>query len=106
MCSRAIIDAYGRMMVGWRVAIHMKTGTVLGAIEMAGWSSGKRSPGLLCHSGGGSQFTSSRYGEHLADIGAGPSIGSVGDSIDNALDETMNRHYKAERVRGPHHPGP
>ena len=101
-----IVDAYSRMIVGWRVATHMKIETVLDAIEMARWSRGKHLPGLRCHSDAGSQFTSIHYGERLAEIGAVPSIGSVGDSFDNALAETVNGHYKAELVRGPDHPGP
>lgn len=101
-----IVDAYSRTIVGWRVATHMKTETVLDAIEMARWSRGKKLPGLRCHSDAGSQFTSIRYGERLAEIGAVPSIGSVGDSFDNALAETVNGYYKAELVRGPDHPGP
>ena len=101
-----IIDAYSRIIVGWRVASHMKTETVLDAIEMARWSRGKHLPGLRCHSDAGSQFTSIRYGERLAEIGAVPSIGTVGDSFDNALAETVNGYYKAELVRGPEHPGP
>ena len=52
------------------------------------------------------QFTSIRYGERLAEIGATPSIGTVGDSYDNALAETVNGYYKAELVRGPAKPGP
>jgi transposase InsO family protein len=52
------------------------------------------------------QFTSIRYGERLAEIGAVPSIGTVGDSYDNALAETVNGYYKAELVRGPAHSGP
>ena len=101
-----IIDAYSRMIVGWRVAATMKTETVLDAIEMARWSRGKHLPGLRCHSDAGSQFTSIRYGERLAEIGAVPSIGTIGDSFDNALAETVNGYYKAELVRGPEHPGP
>ncbi len=101
-----IIDAYSRMIVGWRVASHMRTETVLDTIEMARWSKGKHLPGLRCHRDAGSQFTSIRYGERLQDIGAVPSIGSVGDSFDNALAETVNGYYKAELVRGPDHSGP
>jgi putative transposase len=52
------------------------------------------------------QFTSLRWGERLTEIGAVPSIGSVGDSFDNALAETVNGYYKAELVRGPTRPGP
>ena len=96
-----IIDAYSRMIVGWRVAGHMRTEMVLDAIEMARWSRGTRLEGLRCHSDAGSQFTSIRYGERLAEIGAVPSIGTVADSYDNALAETVNGYYKAELIRGP-----
>ena len=85
-----IVDAYSRMIVGWRVASHMRTTMVLDAVEMARWSRGNMLPGLISHSDAGSQFTSIRYGERLAEIGAIPSIGSIGDSFDNALAETVN----------------
>jgi putative transposase len=101
-----IIDAYSRMIVGWRVASHMRTEMVLDALEMARWSRGTQLTGLRCHSDAGSQFTSVRYGERLAEIGAVPSIGTVGDSYDNALAETVNGYYKAELIRGPARPGP
>jgi transposase InsO family protein len=96
-----IVDAFSRTIVGWRVAPHMRTTMVLDAVEMARWSRGTRLEGLRCHSDAGSQFTSVRYGERLAEIGAVPSIGSVGDSYDNALAETVNGYYKAELIRGP-----
>jgi putative transposase len=101
-----IVDAFSRMIVGWRVAGHMRTPMVLDAIEMARWNRGLRHPGLRCHSDAGSQFTSIRYGERLAEIGAVPSIGTVGDSYDNALAETVNGYYKAELIRGPARQGP
>ena len=101
-----IIDAFSRMIVGWRVAGHMRTPMVLDAIEMARWNRGLHHDGLRCHSDAGSQFTSIRYGERLAEIGATPSIGTVGDSYDNALAETVNGYYKAELIRGPAHNGP
>jgi putative transposase len=101
-----IVDAFSRMIVGWRVAGHMRTPMVLDAIEMARWSRGLHHPGLRCHSDAGSQFTSIRYGERLAEIGATPSIGTVGDSYDNALAETVNGYYKAELIRGPARNGP
>ncbi len=101
-----IIDAFSRMIVGWRVASHMRTEMVLDAIEMARWSRGAHHEDLRCHSDAGSQFTSIRYGERLAEIGATPSIGTVGDSYDNALAETVNGYYKAELVRGPARSGP
>jgi len=101
-----IVDTFSRMIVGWRVASHMRTEMVLDAIEMARWSRGAHHEDLRCHSDAGSQFTSIRYGERLAEIGATPSIGSVGDSYDNALAETVNGYYKAELVRGPARSGP
>ncbi len=73
---------------------------------MARWNRGLHHPGLRCHSDAGSQFTSIRYGERLAEIGATPSIGTVGDSYDNALAETVNGYYKAELIRGPARNGP
>jgi putative transposase len=96
-----IVDAFSRMIVGWRVAAHMRTGMVLDALEMARWSRGTELEGLIAHSDAGSQFTSIRYGERLAELGAQPSIGSVGDSYDNALAETVNGLYKTELIRGP-----
>lgn len=101
-----ITDAFSRMIVGWRVASHMRTTMVLDAIEMARSSRGITLPGLRCHSDAGSQFTSIRYGERLAEISAVPSIGTVGDSFDNALAETVNGYYKAELIYGPARPGP
>jgi putative transposase len=101
-----IVDAYSRMIVGWRVASNMRTTMVLDAIEMARWSRGNTLPGLTCHSDAGSQFTSIRYGERLAEIGAVPSIGTVGDSFDNALAETVNGYYKSELIYGPARTGP
>jgi putative transposase len=97
-----IVDAFSRRIVGWRVAAHMKTELVLDALEMARRArGGRRLVGLIAHSDAGSQFTSVRFGERLADIGARPSIGTVADSYDNALAETTNGLYKAECVYGP-----
>jgi transposase InsO family protein len=101
-----ITDAFSRMIVGWRVAGHMRTPMVLDAIEWARWTRGQHHDELRCHSDAGSQFTSIRYGERLAEIGAVPSIGTVGDSFDNALAETVNGYYKTELIRGPARTGP
>jgi transposase InsO family protein len=101
-----IIDAYSRMIVGWRCASHMRTEMVLDAIEMARWGRGAHHDDLRCHSTAGSQFTSIRYGERLTEIGATSSIRTVRDSYDNALAETVNGYYKAELVRGPASLGP
>ena len=96
-----IVDAFSRMIVGWRVASHMRTDMVLDAVEMARWQRGTHLEGLVAHSDAGSQFTSVRYGDRLAELGAVPSIGSVGDSYDNALAETVIGLYKTELIRGP-----
>jgi len=96
-----ITDAFSRKIVGWRVASHMRAQMVLDALEMARWHRGTRLGGLVSHSDAGGQFTSVRYGEHLAELGALPSIGSVGDPWDNALAETVNGLYKTELIRGP-----
>lgn len=101
-----IVVVFSRMIVGWRCASHLRTDMVLDAIEMARWACGTHHDDLRCHSDAGSQFTSIRYGERLAEIGATPSIGSVGDSCDNALAETVNGYYKTELVRGPARSGP
>ena len=101
-----ITDVFSRMIVGWRVAPHMRTEMVLDAIEAARGSRGTTITGLRCHSDAGSQFASLRYGERLAEIGATPSIGTVADSHDNALAETVNGYYKAEPIRGPARTGP
>jgi putative transposase len=97
-----IVDAFSRMIVGWRVASNMRTEMVLDALEMARRSRGaRRLVGLVAHSDAGSQFTSVRFTERLDEIGARPSIGTVADSYDNALAETTNGLYKAECVYGP-----
>ena len=96
-----IVDAFSRLIVGWRVATHMRTEMVLEAAEMARWKRGTTLAGLVSHSDAGSQFTSLRWGQHLADLGALPSIGSVGDAFDNALAESVNGAYKCELIRGP-----
>ena len=104
-----IVDAFSRRIVGWTVAAHMRTDMVLDAVEMARRSrGGRRLTGLITHSDAGSQFTSIRFTERLEEIGARPSIGTVADSYDNALAETINGLYKAECVYGPdtHSAGP
>lgn len=101
-----IVDAFSRMIVGWRVAGHMRTPMVLDAIEVPRWTRGHHHRDLRRHSDAGSQFTSIRYGERPAEIGAVPSIGTVGDSFDTALAETINGYYETELTRGPARSGP
>ena len=77
----------------------MRTDLVLDALEMAVWRRDERLDGLVCHSDAGSQYTSIRYTERLAEIGAAPSIGSVGDPIDNAIAESTIGLFKTELIR-------
>lgn len=99
-----VIDAYARKIVGWRVSRSMQAGFVLDALEQA---LAARRPfagsGLVHHSDRGSQYVSIKYSERLAEAGIEPSVGSVGDSYDNALAETINGLYKAEVIwrKGP-----
>ena len=94
-----IVDAFSRRIVGWRCASNMRTDMVLDALEMARFNRGTRLDGLICHTDAGSQFTSVRYTERLDEIGARPSIGTVADSYDNALAETVNGLFKTELIR-------
>jgi putative transposase len=94
-----VIDVYSRLIVGWRAATSMRTELVLDALEMAIWRRASLLDGLVCHSDAGSQYTSIRYTERLAEIGAAPSIGSVGDSYDNSLAESTIGLYKTELIR-------
>ena len=94
-----IVDVFSRTIVGWRVAANMRTDMVLDALEMARFHRGTRLDGLICHTDAGSQFTSIRWRESLDDIGARPSIGTVADSYDNALAETVNGMFKTELIR-------
>jgi transposase InsO family protein len=99
-----VIDPYARRIVGWRVSRTAHAGFVLDALEQA---LHERRPvhrtGLVHHSDRGSQYVSIKYTERLAEAGVEPSVGSVGDSYDNALAETINGLYKAEVIhqRGP-----
>ena len=99
-----VIDAFARRIVGWRVSRTAQAGFVLDALEQALHD---RRPvhggGLVHHSDRGSQYLSIKYTERLAEAGIEPSVGSVGDSYDNALAETINGLYKAEVIwrRGP-----
>ena len=97
-----IIDAFARRIVGWRVARTLHTELVLDALEQALYSR-SGTEGLVHHSDRGSQYLSIRYTERLVEAGMESSVGSVGDSYDNALAETINGLYKTEviRRRGP-----
>ena len=92
-------DVFARKIVGWRTSRTANTSFVLDALEQALYD---RKPvsdgGLIHHSDRGSQYLSIKYTERLAEAGLEPSVGSVGDSYDNALAETINGLYKAEVI--------
>ena len=99
-----VIDAYARRIVGWRASRTAHAGFVLDALEQALYERRpERSDALIHHSDRGSQYVSIKYTDRLAVAGIEPSVGSVGDSYDNALAETINGLYKAELIhrRGP-----
>jgi len=98
-----VIDVYARRIVGWRVSKTMHTDFVLDALEQALYARQPDRDQLVHHSDRGSQYVSIRYTERLAEAGIEPSVGSRGDSYDNALAETINGLYKAELIhrRGP-----
>jgi transposase InsO family protein len=99
-----VVDVFARYIVGWRVSSSMQTDFVLDALEQALYARQPwRHGDLTHHSDRGSQYVSIRYSERLAEAGIEPSVGSTGDSYDNALAETINGLYKAELIhrRGP-----
>ena len=94
-----VIDVFARRIVGWRVSNSMTTDFVLDALEQALYArQPERDHCLIHHSDRGSQYVSIRYSERLAEAGVEPSVGSKGDSYDNALAETINGLYKAEVI--------
>jgi len=94
-----VIDVFARRIVGWRVSSSMQTDFVLDALEQALFARHAQRDGeLVHHSDRGSQYVSIRYTERLAEAGIEPSVGSKGDSYDNALAETINGLYKAELI--------
>ena len=97
-----ITDVFARYIVGWRVSRSLHTDRVLDALEQALWAR-REIKGLIHHSDHGSQYLSIRYTERLAQANIDASVGSVGDSYDNALAETINGLYKTEVIR---HCGP
>ncbi len=101
-----VIDAYARRILGWRTGTSMSTQLVLDALEQAVWTrtrDGADLRSVVAHTDRGSQYVSIRYTERLDQAGIAASVGSVGDSYDNALAESINGLYKTEliRPRGP-----
>ena len=97
-----IIDVYSRRLVGWKAARSMTANLVVDALNMAAWTRRNTGvDGLVCHTDAGSQYTSIAYTERLCDVGAAPSIGTVGDSYDNAMAESVMGLFKTELHRNP-----
>jgi putative transposase len=94
-----VIDAFSRFLVGWQAWRSLRTDLALDALEMAIWRRQAQLDGLVHHSDRGSQYLSIRYTERLAGAGAAASVGSRGDSYDNALAETIIGLYKTELIR-------
>ena len=97
-----VLDVYSRMIVGWQVATSLYTDLALDALKMAVWrreNQGADLQGLVHHSDRGVQYRAIRYTQRLAEAGAVASVGSKGDSYDNAMAEAFNSLYKAELVR-------
>jgi putative transposase len=97
-----VIDVYSRQVVGWQLATHLRTDLALDALEMAIWRRQREHADLsqlVHHSDRGVQYLSIRYTERLSGAGAVASVGSKGDSYDNALAESFNGLYKAELIR-------
>jgi putative transposase len=98
-----VVDAYARRILGWRVAATMATSMVLDSIEQAIWTRQQEGvfnlKDVVHHTDRGSQYTSIRFTERLAQAGIQPSVGAVGSSYDNALAETINGLYKTELIK-------
>ena len=95
-----VTDVYSHRIVGWNVASTLKAEVLpLQALEMAAWQSGGNLDGLIHHSDHGSNYMSMVYTSRVAELGAIPSTGTVGDSYDNSMAEAVNALYKTELIR-------
>jgi len=97
-----VIDVYSRRVVGWQLSKSLRTDLALDALEMGLWTrehAGHHTTGVIAHSDKGVQYVAVRYTQRLAEAGAVASVGSTGDSYDNALAEAFNSLFKAELVR-------
>ena len=97
-----VIDVFSRRIVGWKAARTMHASLVVDALNMAAWTRrGTDLEGLICHHDAGSQYTSIAHTDRIAELEARASIGTVGDSFDNAMAESVNALYKTELHRNP-----
>jgi putative transposase len=99
-----VLDVYSRMIVGWQISTSLRTDLALDALDMGLWArhrAGQDTSGLVHHSDRGVQYRAVRYTERLAEADAVASVGSKGDSFDNAMAEALNSLFKAECIRNP-----
>lgn len=99
-----VLDVFARLIVGWQVSTSLRTDLALDALDMGLWArlrAGQDVTGLVHHSDRGAQYRAIRYTERLADAEAVASVGSKGDSYDNAMAEALNSLFKAECIRNP-----
>lgn len=97
-----VIDVYARRVVGWQLSKSLRTDLALDALEMGLWTrahAGQNTTGVIAHSDKGAQYLAVRYTQRLAEAGAVASVGSTGDSYDNAMAEAFNSLFKAELIR-------
>lgn len=99
-----VLDVFSRMIVGWQASTSLRTDLALDALDMGLWArqrAGRDVTGLIHHSDRGVQYRAIRYTERLAEAQAVASVGSKGDSYDNAMAEALNSLFKAECIRNP-----
>jgi putative transposase len=94
-----VLDAYSRRLVGWAMAIHLRSELVIDALQMAIWRR-KPAPGVIHHSDQGVQYTSLSFGKRLEEAGIVPSMGSVGSAYDNSMAESFIATLKCELLYG------
>ena len=96
-----IIDVFSRRLVGWKASRSMTASLVVDALNMAAWTRATKLDGLICHTDAGAQYTSVSYTDRIDELGVSASIGTVGDSYDNALAESVMGIFKTELHRNP-----
>jgi putative transposase len=96
-----IIDVFTRRLVGWKASRSMTASLVVDALNMAAWTRATKLDGLICHTDAGAQYTSVSYTDRIDELGVSASIGTVGDSYDNALAESVMGIFKTELHRNP-----
>ena len=96
-----IIDVFSRRFVGWKASRTMTASLVVDALNMAAWTRRTKLDGLICHTDAGSQYTSVSYTDRIDELGVSASIGTVGDSFDNAMAESVMGIFKTELHRNP-----